>query len=269
MFMQGGLDSDGALQSRFNFRWGPSLVTKVMAALVRGGENDMVQVEHEYTGDDFTASLKMINPSYLEGGLTGTLIGSHFQSVTPKLSLGMETVWQRSSMLEGPQTMTSYVGRYKTDDWIAHAQIMAQGTLSASYWRKLSDKVQAGTELNLSLLPSQSLMGGIQKQGLATVGARYQFRISSVKAQIDSRGKLSVILEKQVNPMSPIMMSFAVEAEPSTVSLSIFIPLCCFLSANTMSASFSPRPSSESVSPSKLVARNYTNSRRLSVDKAL
>lgn len=177
----------------------------------------MASIDHEYVGSDFTSSLKMLNPSCLDGGLTGIFIGSHLQSVTKKLSLGMEAVYQRAAMNQPPEAAISYVGRYKSDDWIATAQIHAQGALNATYWRKLSDKVQAGVDMTLQMVPSQSLMGGIQKEGTTTVGAKYDFRMSTFRAQVDSKGKLSCLLEKRVAP--PVMMSFGCDLEHATVRI--------------------------------------------------
>jgi mitochondrial import receptor subunit TOM40 len=178
----------------------------------------MAQFEHEYTGNDFSASLKMLNPSYLEGGLTGIMIGSYLQSVTPKLAIGLETLWQRPALTQGPECAVSYAARYKSADWIATAQLQAaMGTLNTSYWRRLSDKVQAGVDLSLGLVPSPGglMGGGLQKEGVTTIGAKYDFRMSTFRAQVDSKGKLSCVLEKRVAP--PVMMTFAADIDHFTV----------------------------------------------------
>src|SRR5277367_3566912 len=148
--MQGNVDNEGQLSTRFNYRWTPSFVTKTQIQIAPGPNQAMVQFDNEYTGNDFTASLKTLNPSAIDGGLTGIFIGSYLQSVTPNLALGLEAVWQRAGLTEGPQTALSYCGKYKGSDWIASAQLQAQGTISASYWRKLTDKVEAGVDLNLA-----------------------------------------------------------------------------------------------------------------------
>lgn len=178
----------------------------------------MAQFEHEYNGDDFSASLKMLNPSFLEGGMTGIYIGSYLQSITPRLALGMETLWQRPALTQGPDCAVSYCARYRTEDWIATAQLQtAMGTLNTSYWRKISDKVQAGVDLSLGLVPAAGglMGGGIQKEGVTTIGAKYDFRMSTFRAQVDSKGKLSCLLEKRVAP--PVMMTFAVDIDHFTV----------------------------------------------------
>jgi len=156
----------------------------------------------------------------IDGGLTGIFIGSYLQSVTPNLALGLEAVWQRAGLTEGPQTALSYCGKYKGSDWIASAQLQAQGTVSATYWRKLTDKVEAGVDLNLAFagLNGGAMMGGgMRKEGVATVGAKYAFRMSTFRAQVDSTGKLSCLLEKTVAP--PVRLTFSADMDHFKVSI--------------------------------------------------
>ncbi|RDW89319.1 putative mitochondrial import receptor MOM38 [Coleophoma cylindrospora] len=214
IFMQGNVDNEGQLSGRFNYRWTPSFVTKTQIQVAPGNQA-MAQFDNEYTGNDFTASIKALNPSYIDGGLTGIFIGSYLQSVTPSLALGLEAIWQRAALNEGPQTALSYSARYKGDDWIATAQLQAQGAISTSYWRKLTDKVEAGVDCNLQFapgMPGGGLMGpGSRKEGVTTVGAKYDFRMSVFRAQVDSTGKLSCLLEKRVAP--PVSMTFAADID--------------------------------------------------------
>ncbi|KAJ0167543.1 Mitochondrial import receptor subunit tom40 [Colletotrichum tanaceti] len=222
VFMQGNMDNDGQLSTRFNYRWSDKLVSRTQ--FQAGGGQEMLQFENEYTGDDFTASLKMLNPSCLDGGVTGIFIGSYLQSVTPKLALGLETVWQRQAMTQGPETATSYCARYKSDDWVATAQLQAQGALNTSYWRRLSEKVQAGVDLSLSIAPSAaSVMGGMQKEGITTIGAKYDFRMSTFRAQVDSRGKLGCLLEKRI--AAPVMMTLAADVDHFTQQAKIGVAI--------------------------------------------
>jgi mitochondrial import receptor subunit TOM40 len=211
-FMQGTIDTDGNLGTRFSYRTTPSSISRANFQIAPAGSGqDMAQFEHEYTGADFTAHLKAYNPSFLDGGLTGIFIGSYLQSVTPKLSIGLEALWQRGGLTQGPDTGVSYVARYKSNDWIATAQLQAQGALSTSYWRKLSDKVQAGVDMTLSLAPPA---GGLQKEGVTTFGAKYDFMLSTFRAQVDTKGKLACFLEKRVG--GPISMTFGADVDHFT-----------------------------------------------------
>lgn len=175
----------------------------------------MLSVDNDYTGQDFTASLKSINPSIIEGGLTGVFVGSYLQSLTPSLAVGLEAMWQRMGLQSGPETAISYCAKYKGSDWIASAQVQEQGALSTSYWRRLTDKVEAGVDLNLQFTPGMG-QGGLlgasaRKEGTTTLGAKYDFRNSSFRAQIDSSGRLSCLLEKRILP--PVQLTFAGEMD--------------------------------------------------------
>ncbi|EEH41359.1 mitochondrial import receptor subunit tom-40 [Paracoccidioides lutzii Pb01] len=212
VFLQGNLGSDGALAAVANYRWNSALVTKTNTQIMPGSAQGLVQIDNDYTGADFSISLKAFNPSFLGGSMTGIFVGSYLQSVTPSLALGLEAMWQRQGLSLPPETALSYCAKYKGNGWIASAQLQAQGAINASYWRKLSDKVEAGVDMNLQFSPSPSgMMGNIRKEGLATVGAKYEFRASTFRAQIDSAGKLSCLLEKRV--AMPISLTFAGEID--------------------------------------------------------
>ena len=177
----------------------------------------MVQIDNDYTGNDFTASIKSLNPSILDGGLTGIFIASYLQAVTPSLAVGLEAIWQRGALNTGPETAISYSAKYKGSDWIASVQLQAQGAISTSYWRRLTDKVEAGVDLNLQFQPGMggrggAMMGsGLRKEGTTTLGAKYDFRASTFKAQVDSGGRLSCLLEKRVAPF--VQLTFAGELD--------------------------------------------------------
>lgn len=174
----------------------------------------MVTLENDWTGEDFSASLKAMNPSLLEGGLSGIFIGSYLQSVTPRLSLGLEGVWQRAGAGQGPDVVLSYAGRYRGSDWILSGNLLAQGGVQTSFWKRLSDKVEAGVDLNLQLMGGGGggmMMGGPKNDGAATLGAKYEFRSSIFRGQVDSAGKVSCVLEKAISP--PVRVTFAGELD--------------------------------------------------------
>ena len=179
----------------------------------------MLSIENDYQGSDFTANLKAINPSILEGGLTGIFVGDYLQSITPKFALGVSAMWQRAAMNQGPETLVSYGAKYKSQDWIASARILAAGSLQASYWRRIAEKVEAGVDLNLQVAPAIAGPGmmsiGSSKEGVATLGAKYEFRQSTFRAQGDSKGRLACLLEKRVAPA--VQVTFAGEIDHAKV----------------------------------------------------
>jgi mitochondrial import receptor subunit TOM40 len=60
------------------------------------------------------------------------------------------------------------------------------------------------------------MMGGPTKEGVATLGAKYEFSRSIFRAQVDSQGKIGCLLEKVVAP--PVRMTFAGEMDHAKVS---------------------------------------------------
>ncbi|CAD6501713.1 BgTH12-01963 [Blumeria graminis f. sp. triticale] len=212
VFLQGNVDNDGNLSTRFNYRWTPSLVSKTQIQIAPGNQA-MAQFDHEYTGNDFTASLKSLNPSIIDGGLTGIYIGSYLQAVTPNLAVGLEAMWQRAALNQGPDSTVSYCAKYKGNGWILSGQLAGGGAISTSYWRKLSEKVEVGADCSVRLdnAPSNNFMGSSRKEGLTTIGAKYDFRMSTFRAQVDSTGKLGCLLEKRI--AQPVMLTFSADMD--------------------------------------------------------
>jgi len=215
---QGQLDSDASFSGRFNARLTDRLILKnsvqISPASMSSPGGAQYSPELDYTGDDFMASIKSMNPSILDGGLTGMFIGSYMQSITKRLSLGMEAVWQKQAGGMGPDAAVSYAGRYKGDDWIASAQLLTQGGLQASYWRRLTDKVESGVDVNLQfagLGGANAMKGGARAVGVGTLGAKYEFSRSIFRAQVDSQGKVGCLLDKVVAP--PVRVTFAGEID--------------------------------------------------------
>src|SRR5690554_1480575 len=151
-FMQASVDNEGQVSGRFNYRWAQSLIQKVNVQLAPASSSgqSVFTTDLDYTGADCSASVKAYNPSVLDGALTGIFIGSYLQSITPRLSLGLESVWQRPAASHGPETALSYVARYATPEWVASVQFPGNGALQATYWQKVAERVEAGVECQLA-----------------------------------------------------------------------------------------------------------------------
>jgi mitochondrial import receptor subunit TOM40 len=211
--MQGTIDSDKSLSARWNYRWSSAFVSKFMAQISPAnlGPSAMM-IEGDYNGSDFHASLKANNPSILEGGLTGTVSGDYFQSITSRLALGLNATWQREAMNKGPDMMLTYAAKYRGDEWIGTARFLPIiGLVQMSYWRRLADKIEAGVNLEMALVganPNAAMMGGPSgPDGQAVFGAKYDFRTSTFRAQVDSNGKLGCMLEKRLTA-APVTVTF-------------------------------------------------------------
>lgn len=159
----------------------------------------MIQLEQEYQGRDFTVNAKAINPWPTD--LTGIYVGSYLQSLTKNIALGVESLYQRPSP-DLSELSVSYLAKVTGTDknWIATAQVQPAGLLSATYWQKLSEKVEVAADLQLVVAPTR-------REAVATFGAKYDLRLSTFRAQIDSTGKVSALLENRFTPTFAFLLS--------------------------------------------------------------
>lgn len=156
----------------------------------------MLQLEHDYLGSDYSVNFKTINPSPLEN--SGVFIGNYLQSVSKKLALGVETLYQTGpSPIPGlppiSEVATSYLAKYASHDWIATAQLQPAGVVQTTYWQKLGEKLEVAADLQLVAVRQR-------REAIATVGAKYTLRQAIFRAQVDSSGKVSALLEQQLAP---------------------------------------------------------------------
>jgi mitochondrial import receptor subunit TOM40 len=227
VLLQGNMDSDYSLSGRAHLRWDGSNVSKANLQFA-AGQPPMVQLEHDVRGQDFTLNFKTLNPSVLEGGFTGVAVGSILQSVSRKLALGLETVYSSQAVQYPPDAAVNYMARYVSGDWVASAQLQAQGSVLASFWRRVSERVEAGIETSLSLGPSQQQMmmmgaaaGGPKIDATTTVGAKYEFRQSVFRGQIDSTGKVACLLERRVLPVVSVVFAGEIDHAASQARLGL------------------------------------------------
>ncbi|THH31132.1 hypothetical protein EUX98_g3041 [Antrodiella citrinella] len=199
VFMQGGVDDGGNVTLRYNQGWGGNHVTKVQSQISTQPGHSMVQLEHDYQGADHSVNVKAVNPGPLDG--TGIFVGSYLQSVTKNLALGFESFLQRQDPVQS-ELNTQYMAKYTSTDknWIATAQLQPSGILSATYWQKLSEKVDVAADLQVLAMPDR-------RDAVATLGAKYDLRFSTFRAQLDSSGKVSALLEQRFAPTFAFLVS--------------------------------------------------------------
>lgn len=212
-FAQGNIDNDFSLSGRLNYGWDKFNVSKATLQIVRG-QPTMLQLEQDFQGSDYSLNLKALNPSFLDdGNFTGVAVGSILQSITPKLAVGLETVYSAQPSMPADAAV-SYYTRYNAGNWIASAQLQAQGALVASFWRKVAENVEAGIETQLSsqIVPvaGGALLGGqpsfkVNFEGVTTIGAKYEFRQSVFRGQVDSTGKVAAFLERRILPTVSVL----------------------------------------------------------------
>lgn len=161
--------------------------------------HNMLQIEHDYQGADYSLNAKALN--IWPADLTGIYIGSYLQSFTKNIALGVEGFFQRPTP-DMAEFSTSYLAKYTSDksDWIATAQLQPAGILQATYWQKLSEKVEVAADLQVIAAPTR-------RDAIATLGAKYDLRMSTFRAQVDSTGKVSALLEQRFAPTLAFLLS--------------------------------------------------------------
>lgn len=225
-FLQGNIDNDFSFSGRINYGWDKANISKITLQLAQS-QPSMVQLEQDYQANDFSINLKTLNPSFLYDGFSGVAVASLLQSITPKFALGLEAMYSKQP-LAPPDTAVSYVARYNNaGKWIASAQFQGQGALVASFWRKVSDKVEAGLETQIAASVKQvadPLMGiGFEPvvEGTTTIGAKYEYRTAVFRGQLDSKGKVSAFLEKRILPTVSVLFSGEIDQFKSTSRLGL------------------------------------------------
>ena len=206
------IDGEGSVNGRLNYGWTPKDVTKLSVQLPRSAAaQPMFAFEHDRTGLDYTLSLKTYNPSAAD--LTGTYLASYLQSITPRFALGVDAVYQRPTP-EIAECALGYsakwhkvatdltTGQPAKDSWIATAQVMPQGMLNFTYWRKLAERVDAGVDL--VVIPA---LQPRERKAIATAGVKYDMRMATFRGQVDSQGKVSALLEQRLSPTFAFLVS--------------------------------------------------------------
>lgn len=159
----------------------------------------MIQIDHDHLGQDYSINVKAVNPS--PSNLTGLFVGGYLQSITKNLAVGFETLYQRP-VAQSPELSTALHAKLAATDksWIATAQFQHAGILQATYWQKLSEKVEVAVDLQVLSTP-------IRRDAIATLGAKYDFRLATFRAQLDSTGKVSAVLEERFHPSFAFLIS--------------------------------------------------------------
>jgi mitochondrial import receptor subunit TOM40 len=67
------------------------------------------------------------------------------------------------------------------------------GILQASYYQRVNEKVDLGTELQLVAVQGR-------RQAVCNVGAKWEFSKSTFRGQIDTTGKVSAVMEEKLVP---------------------------------------------------------------------
>ena len=153
-----------------------------------------VILEHDHIGRDNSLNVKAINPTPDGSGMYAV---SLLQSLSRKLALGAEAMMARAPTGEAEIALT-YAAKYAGLDWTASAQYQPQpqapfGPLQLAYHQKLAERVEAAVDVQVA----PGMRPG-ERRAIATAGVKYDLRAAQFRGQVDSTGKVAMLLEQRI-----------------------------------------------------------------------
>ena len=197
--LHGMVDTNGVFQGKYHFNWTERLVNRLQAQISKQPGQSMIQVETEYNGPDYTANFKAINPNIADAA-SGIYTASLLHSLSKNLSAGLEFIGQKAAAGEPVETGYTLSARYATPEWIGAISLQQFVALQASYFHKVADSVELATEL-------QMLLFGPRRDAVASVSAKFDYRQATIRSQIDTLGKVSLVYEEKIFPGFSLLLS--------------------------------------------------------------
>lgn len=106
----GDIDPSGNLNANIIHQFTDRIRVKFASQIQKSVVN-AAQLTADYKGDDYTASLTVVNPNIVNN--SGIVIAHYLQAVTPKLDLGGELAYQYGSQVPGGEiAIMSAAARY-------------------------------------------------------------------------------------------------------------------------------------------------------------
>jgi mitochondrial import receptor subunit TOM40 len=186
VYLLAKVDPSGSLEARYVHTLTPSVTSNVAAQLFPDASRSTLQGDLEVKGADWTGTLKLAPGPFLAV--------NYLQSVSKNLALGGEGI------LHAGQGYTHAFGRAKwTDD--KNQLCLTYSTLNhctATYFRKVNERVGLSAELELSIANKDSVMN---------MGWEFALRQARVKGTVNSEGTLIAIIEHQLEPGFTLQMN--------------------------------------------------------------
>jgi mitochondrial import receptor subunit TOM40 len=170
----------------------------------------MLQVESDYLGSDWSLNMKAINPNPIENNGIYTVSG--LQSVSQRLALGAELISQTSADSKhgnfdhGLNLAAKYTPTPSSTLTVSLQQFVA---LQSSYHHRVSDKVELASEV-------QMLLVGPRKDSFSSVSAKLEYRQATLRAQLDSLGRVGLVMEEKLFPGFALQISGEIDHVKNT-----------------------------------------------------
>lgn len=201
LFLQSGYDGSGGVMMRANRRLFPGHILKAQGQFSSSEGRSIFQLEHDFQGRDNSINLKAVNPD--PATASGIYQGSFLQSITRNFAAGVEGTYMRSPV-NLPDVSMGGMLKWTSDakDVIATLHVPQPGLFNATYFQKLAERVDVAVDLNI-------IAAGGRREAQAVAGAKWDFRGSTLRAALDSTGKLSVNHETRMGSS----LAFTVSSE--------------------------------------------------------
>lgn len=167
--------------------------------MVPSQQQVMLQSECEVTGQDWTFNAKAINPDLALR--TGIVTASFLQGVSKRLAVGGEVILQRMGPRDPVDTGVNVVGKLSGSDWVATASLQQFVAMQMSFWQRVSDKVELGTELQILNA------GSYRREAVTSVAAKFDYKQCCVRVQADSQMKVALFMEEKIFPGFSLLLS--------------------------------------------------------------
>lgn len=160
----------------------------------------MVQIEGDWVGASGTSlNLKAINPNPTDGH--GIFTAALLQSVTKSLALGGELILQKVPDTSDIEHGLNLGAKMKINESSTLTATLQQFVaLQTSYHHRVSEKVELATEM-------QILLVGPRKDAVTSIGAKFDYRQATLRAQLDSTGRVGMVLEEKLFPGFALLLS--------------------------------------------------------------
>ncbi|XP_078672983.1 mitochondrial import receptor subunit TOM40 homolog [Branchiostoma floridae x Branchiostoma belcheri] len=184
----GDIDTSGSLNAQMIHQITNRIRTKAVVQ-TQQSKWAMVQLDADYRGDDYTASVTLGNPDFVNE--SGIVVAHYLQRITKRLALGAELLYHHTQGQEA--AIVTVAGRYTGDNWIATGNLGGAGC-HASYYHQGNEYVQVGVEFEANLRAQESAVSlGYQ---LDVPKANMVFR-----GMLDSNWTVAAVLEKKLQPL--------------------------------------------------------------------
>ncbi|KAI8892533.1 eukaryotic porin-domain-containing protein [Globomyces pollinis-pini] len=207
--------------------------SKLQAQLTTQPGQSAIVLEHDHQGIDYSISAKAVNanpfdvPSTSSPGtptITGVFSLNYLQSISKSFSLGAEWTLQRPYP-DMSESATSFALRYappaqvlpkptSLPDSITESPYMpinpsdptevatatyspSSGMAHLSYWRRLNQRLEVGSELQMLLTPQSK---GARREAVATVGFKFDTVFATIRSAVETTGRVTTVLEEKISP---------------------------------------------------------------------